>query len=229
MLSISDYDIFKVVRPILGQEEQYLDQMPIIKNMGLDKIDYEQLKATNYQNIKQGDKNTLLLGFCYDKILFNFWSNPLKYLLQVKQCGIVATPDFSVYPNMNKFEVAHNVYMNRWLGVLWQNVGCNVIPTISWCDGSTYDVCFSGVEKGSVVVISTIGCKNNKEIFLAGFKEMKKRINPQLIIVYGDMIPGMTGRFLNFKYEETLMSSKKSSKSSCFKEIFIVKGDGENG
>lgn len=46
---------------------------------------------------------------------------------------------------------------------------------------------------------------------MQGFNEMKRRINPPLIIVYGDMIDGMTGRFVNIKYKEAFNSNK-----TCF-------------
>ena len=40
-----------------------------------------------------------------------------------------------------------------------------------------YDICFSGIEKNSIVIVST-GCMNNQKVFLKGFNEMKKRIEP---------------------------------------------------
>ena len=139
----------------------------------------------------------------------------------------VGTPDFSIYPNMNPIEIEHNVYMGRWLGCLWQTYGCVVLPVISWWGKDTYDICFRGIEYESIVIVSTIGCTNHTDIFLCGFKEMKKRINPPLIIVYGEMIEGMTGRFVNIKYKDAFNSNKKGmyKQLSLFKEadIFEIK------
>nr|MBQ5527234.1 DUF4417 domain-containing protein [Succinivibrionaceae bacterium] len=73
----------------------------------------------------------------------------------------------------------------------------------SFNKSDTYDICFSAVEKGSIVVISTLGCLSNKEVFLQGFKEMKKRLQPSLIVVFGEMIDGMTGKFVNFRYQDS--------------------------
>ena len=73
----------------------------------------------------------------------------------------------------------------------------------------TYDICFSGIEKGSIVIVSTIGCQEQTEAFINGFEEMKYRINPPLIIVIGDMIDGMTGDFINFRYDECFNPSSK--------------------
>ena len=34
-----------------------------------------------------------------------------------------------------------------------------VIPTISWSGARSYEFCFDGVEKGSIVAVGMIGCK----------------------------------------------------------------------
>ena len=49
---------------------------------------------------------------------------------------------------------------------------------------STFDYCFDGVEEGSIVAISTLGCKKAKRNFLVGYEEMKKRIRPIAIICF---------------------------------------------
>lgn len=43
---------------------------------------------------------------------------------------------------------------------------------------------FGGSINGSIPIISTLGCQNNTDDFLAGFNEMKARINPPLVVVY---------------------------------------------
>lgn len=114
-------------------------------------------------------------------------------------------------------------YMSRWLGKTWQNYGCTVYPTIGWALPDTYDLALSGVEKGSIVVISTLGCQNNPEIFLQGFNEMKRRIAPSLIIVYGDMIDGMTGRFVNFKYSDAFSKEFFQLSIEGVSQVFEIK------
>jgi hypothetical protein len=51
-----------------------------------------------------------------------------------------------------------------------------------------YDICFSGVEEGCIVAINSYGSAENKEVFLNGFVEMKKRIKPSKIICVGRKI-----------------------------------------
>ena len=107
-----------------------------------------------------------MLPFTYDKDLLKYWTDPMKYIPKFQTVMAVGTPDYSIYPTMNINEVRHNVYMNRWLGCLWQTYKCVVLPVISWWGEDTYDVCFSGIEKNSVIIISTIGCLNNQKVFL---------------------------------------------------------------
>lgn len=56
-------------------------------------------------------------------------------------------------------------------------------------------------------MISTIGCHNNKDLFMQGFCEMKRRLNPSLIIVY--VLPEMTGKFISFTYSECFNDNVK--------------------
>lgn len=202
---LTDYEKFKVIRPIIGECNYDCYKMPIIKKTDSDAIDWEKLKVIGIQNASPStiDRNALVLMFNYDKKLMALWNDPLKKVGLFQGYAAVATPDFSIYPDMNENEIRHNVFMARWLGVTWQNYNCVVLPTVGWAKPDTFDICFSGLESGSVVIISTLGCKDKTEDFLTGFYEMKSRINPPLIIVFGDMIEGMTGTFLHFDYTES--------------------------
>ena len=198
---ITEYDKFKVLRPL--DEEIKLDEydMPIMKKVELSSLDFECAIPTNLQNLTHNsdNRNKLVFPFNYDKNLNRYWDDPLKYIPLFQSVMGIGTPDYSLYSNMNSNEIRHNVFKNRWLGCTWRSYGVNAIPTIGWSFPDTYDICFSGVEQNSIVMISTVGCKLNADIFFKGYKEMQNRLNPALVIVYGDMIPGMTGTFVNYK------------------------------
>lgn len=203
--SLSLDDKYKVVRPIIGRCEYDKNDFPIIRNTINKNINWNNLSACGIQNITKtkDNSNTIALMYLDDKKLLAFWNSPLKRIPLMLSCAAVATPDYSYYDSMNINEIRHNVYMNRWLGVTWQNYGVNIIPTIGWAGEHTYDICFSGIERGTPVTISTLGCQKRKEDFMSGFKEMKRRISPSLIVVFGKMIEGMTGRFLHFNYADS--------------------------
>ncbi len=208
---LSEYEKYKVIRPIIGDCDYDHYGMPVLRKTDISCLDWEKLKVIGIQNasVKTSDSNTIVLMFNYDKRLMRLWNDPLKKVLLFQSFAAVGTPDFSIYPTMNENEIRHNIFMSRWLGVTWQNYHCQVLPTVGWALPNTYDICFSGLEYGSIVIISTLGCHEHPKEFLDGFKEMKARINPPLIIVYGDMIDGMTGTFLNYRYTESFCRKEK--------------------
>ena len=111
----------------------------------------------------------------------------MKTLSYIKQFGVVLAPDFSLYTDFPRVAQIWNVYRSRWLACYWIENGVNVIPTITWGDESSFDFCFEGVPKHSIVAISGMGSRKakTKEAYLKGFKEMVRRLEPQTIIVYG--------------------------------------------
>ena len=84
-----------------------------------------------------------------------------------------------------------------------------MIPTVGWGDESTFDFCFEGIEKGSVVAVSAYMAsehgnrKDQKEWFLAGYNEMLRRIEPEKIICYNTPFPEMQGNIASDNYERS--------------------------
>ena len=81
-----------------------------------------------------------------------------------------------------------NVFRSRLIGQMMQDTGLIVIPTVSWAEKATFDFCFDGIEKGSVVSISTIGVKRDEaafQIWKDGAAELMERKKPSTILVYG--------------------------------------------
>lgn len=206
---MNNYEKFKVVRPIPPDYQKDTYGIPIIKKQDFS-CDWNDIKYASLSNLKSTKERerTILSNFQYDSTLMRLWNNPENYISKFKEFYAILSPDFSVYTNMEHAQIIHNVFMNRWLGCFWQYLGVNIIPTISWGDNSTYDICFSGVEKESIVAISTVGISKNHKEFIEGFHELIKRINPTLIIVRGNYVKGMTGNLLFFSFEETFNINK---------------------
>jgi hypothetical protein len=68
-----------------------------------------------------------------------------------------------------------------------------VIPSVSWSDEWSFDFCFDGIECGSVVAVSTLGVRDCKQGFMAGFSEMCKAIDPEVVICYDQPFEEMYG------------------------------------
>lgn len=155
---------------------------PLIKKQN---IDISNIQLISYSDTKKSDIYNISKGvhFFIDDYRFEgIYNHPDKSLEKLRQYKFVCSPDFSIYSEMDKWRKIENVAKNRWIGAYWQENGLTVIPTISWGTPSTFEYCFDGVERGSIVAISTLGCKKAKRQFLIGFNAMKEKIKPSAII-----------------------------------------------
>jgi hypothetical protein len=83
--------------------------------------------------------------------------------------------------------------VSRLAGAYWQRRGLTVIPSVSWSGGESFAFCSDGVEKGSVIAVSTLGTRAIKERFMAGFIEVCRKIEPSCVICYDTPYPEMYG------------------------------------
>ncbi len=127
--------------------------------------------------------------FFIDDYRFNrLWTAPDKYLDMLRQFQCVMTPDFSLYTDFPKAVQIYNHYRKHWVGAYLQENDIPVIPTIGWSDESSFEWCFDGEPAHSIVAVSSVGTQKNKEskeLFLRGYKEMVRRLEPETIIFYG--------------------------------------------
>jgi hypothetical protein len=134
-------------------------------------------------------ENTAVHFFLDDHRFDSVWNKPEQSLNVIGPYQTVLSPDFSLYPDWPLVMQIWNTYRSRWCGAYWQSNGLSVIPTISWSNRDSYEFCFLGVPNRSCVAVSTVGVnlKNTNEyfLFMAGFKEMIKQINPPTVICYG--------------------------------------------
>ena len=224
-----NYKNILLTRALVNDMIEDENQMPIIKKSNL-YFNINKIKLTNFSNIKAvtNRSNTIIDLFNNDDVLNSLWNNPIKYVTKFDGFMGVLSPDYSVYPNMSKYLINYNVYKSRYIGAFYQSFGINIIPTISWAKEDSYDVCFSGVEKESVVAISTLGTSNAKECFLNGFNEMKRRLKPSVIIVLGKIYEEMTGEFLLYTLHDTFNPNLKNKDLRLFDLAHhIIKRDGE--
>lgn len=134
----------------------------------------------------RGDKG---IHFFLDDYQFaRCWNNPERYTALLSEFACVLTPDFSTYLDMPVAMQLYNHYRKHWLGAYWQMHGLTVIPTISWSTPDSYEWCFAGEPLGGIVAVSSVGCLKNKEatrLFMAGYEEMMRRLEPSWVIFYG--------------------------------------------
>lgn len=175
-------------------------QMPIIKN---DNFIPSKLIGFNYAKTSK-EKNVGIHFYLDDYQFERLWNNPEEYVDILKQYECILSPDFSLYMDMPMPMKIWNIYRSRLIGQYYQSQGIKVIPTLSWAEEETFEFCFEGIPKGSIVSISTIGVKKNKEalkIWKTGVDELIKRIEPSTILIYGGKLDYDYGNIEVIYYE----------------------------
>jgi hypothetical protein len=178
-------------------------EMPQLKTQKLE-LDNFQLLGYDKTRPDDGTNSSKYIHFFLDDYKFEaLWNNPEPRLAKLRQYRGLLTPQFSTYTEMPVPLQLYNTFRSRWVGAWYQANGLKVIPTLYWGDPQSYWYCFDGVEKGSVVAISMIGIKREKDFFLRGYKEMLKRIEPRRVICYVEPFEEMEGRIIKVSYAET--------------------------
>ena len=187
-------------------------QIPIIPKFAERSGDFDDLLLIGFDKTHLEDQNHLdrmVHFFLYDYRFERVWKNPDNDIEKLSRYRAVLSPDFSMYLEMAPVMQLYNVFRNRWCGAYWASKGIRVVPTVNWGDESTFDFCFEGIEKGSVVAVSTYMASEHdnrcdqKEWFMAGYNEMLRRIEPEKIICYNTPFPEMRGDIVYVDYERS--------------------------
>jgi hypothetical protein len=163
-------------------------QIPTLEK---EKVIPKELIGFNYVKSTEAKRQTGVHFYLDDYQFERIWNSPELYTDLFMEYSCILTPDFSLYSDMSMAMKIWNVYRSRLIGQYYQQQGIRVIPTISWAEKETFEFCFDGIQEGSVVSVSTIGVKRNKnsyEMWKNGMDEMIKRIKPIAILVYGGEI-----------------------------------------
>lgn len=187
-------------------------KIPIIPKFQEKPGDFDDLLLIGFDKTHLEDHNHLdrmVHFFLYDYRFERVWKNPDSDIEKLSRYRAVLSPDFSMYLEMAPVMQLYNVFRNRWCGAYWASKGLRVIPTVNWGDESMFDFCFEGIEKGSVVAVSTYMAsehgnrQDQKEWFMAGYNEMLRRIEPEKIICYNTPFPDMQGNLIYVDYERS--------------------------
>lgn len=173
---------------------------PIIKKQQLDVNDIELISCSDVS--KKDDRNLHKgVHFFVDDFRFEtIYDHPEKALERYGKYRFLLTPDYSLYAEMDPWRQIESVGKARWVGAKWQANGKIVIPTVSWGLARSFEFCFDGIQKNSIVAVGMIGCKRNKADFLKGYYQMLTKIEPEAIICLGDPFDEMDGNIIPVDY-----------------------------
>lgn len=159
-------------------------EFPVISR---DKVVPDDLIGFNYA--MNSDISGFGVHFFLDDYQFErVWNDPDKYIPYLQKAQCVIMPDFSLYMDMPLAMKVWNVYRSRAMAHYWQRCGLKVIPNLTWADEKSFDYCFQGIPKSSIVAVSTVGVKNSQEAMDAwsmGMDEAIRQIKPSTVLLYG--------------------------------------------
>ncbi|MDR0627984.1 MAG: DUF4417 domain-containing protein [Bifidobacteriaceae bacterium] len=168
-------------------------QMPFVYAQMVRTDDLELLGFDKTRRIELSRvRKSKTVHFFLDDYKFDeVWKAPDKQIRKLGQYAQSLSPDFSVYSDMPEPLQMYSTFRNRWCAAVWQAAGMIVVPTVSWGGENTFEFCFDGIEKGSIVAVSTIGTARYVDEFLGGFRQLCDRIEPRMVINYGEAYPKM--------------------------------------
>ncbi len=173
---------------------------PIIKKQ---QLNIENVELISCSDVSKKDTVNLHKGvhFFVDDFRFEtIYNHPEKSLERYGKYRFLLTPDYSLYAEMDPWRQIESVGKARWVGAKWQAKGKIVIPTVSWGLARSFEFCFDGIQKNSIVAVGMIGCKRNKDDFLKGYYQMLTKIEPEAIICLGDPFDEMDGNIIAVGY-----------------------------
>lgn len=167
--------------------------IPEIEPVDADLTDAELL-GFNYALHEKNPENKILHFYLDDYQFERVWSSPDRYLDTLRRFKAVLTPDFSMYADFPQAVSMFNHYRKQWCGAYWQMNGVTVIPTVGWAEEPSFEWCFDGIPKHSLVSISNIGAskyKDAKGLFLKGWSKAIETLEPKKILLVGKKYPWM--------------------------------------
>lgn len=165
-------------------------QFPVVKGLRVKSTFEPELvefhEAHRVAKTKRKDK--IVHFFLPDYLFERTWSRVDSTTEFLSSFKAVLMPDFSRYTDMPLAMQIWNCYRKMWVSKYWQDSGIRVIPTAGWSDERSYEFCFDGMPKHSLIAVSSLGTQNDKEamrLFHKGYMKMKEVLEPTRILFYG--------------------------------------------
>ena len=167
--------------------------IPTMNGIKFKKLTEPDMVGFNYATVSKlpdgrQKKDNIVHFFLADYVFERLWNNPERYVPILSQYKAIVSPDFSQYTNMPRVMQMWNHYRKMWLSQYYQARGIKVIPAPCWSDEASFEYCFEGMPKKSLLCISTAGCVSNKKVFKAfmkGYEKTLEVLEPSQLIIYG--------------------------------------------
>jgi hypothetical protein len=179
--------LVKGVFPWLPVAERYETefQIPVLPFVSSNSLPSESMP---FDHLKGAASTTLANFHVADAKLLRLLNHPASYAAYFTKCWGVTSPDFSIMSTREPQFRVIATWLNRTIGLVWAQRDIRVIPMIRWANSLDYCHAFAGVEKGSVVAISSHGHWRNDELregFLLGLPHLVDQIQPEVVVLHG--------------------------------------------
>lgn len=175
-------------RDIFGSCGEY--GIPVLEKVHPEAVaGFQELRPFNYCKSSIGEASQTGIHFFIEDYQFvRVWNQPARYIHMFRDYKFILAPDFSIYADWPMALQIYNHYRKHWLAAYYNTRGVQVVPTISWGGPGSFAWCFDGEPKNSVVAVSSVGIfhdERTKELFVEGYRRMKKELEPAAILFYG--------------------------------------------
>ena len=175
---------------------EYIDSsapFPMPKVQKVNPFDLPSIATPFSKALNGSNKDLVLVFYEPDTNFARILHNPKRYVEPLKRFTCVVGPDFSQKIGMTPFVNFHNHWWNMALTAYFQSQGVHMIPNVTWSNPASYSYAFVGIPKHSVIAINCTGIKGNHAamyLWRKGYEKALRVLEPNLIIRYGDKMPG---------------------------------------
>ena len=117
------------------------------------------------------------------------WSHPEEALSVIERCSGMITPDFSTYIDFPDPIKREATYRMRAFGYYVGKQGISVINNVRWGTSDSWEYCFDGISRNSIVAIGTVASGirkvDNRPLFEEGLTRMIETLDPSILVIYG--------------------------------------------
>ena len=181
-----------------------------------EEIKLEKAELIGYDKLSESETDKIVHFFLDDYKFEVMWNDPEPRIERLKKYKAVLAPNYSIYTEMPLSLKVYNTFRSRWCGAYLQSKGIKVIPTVAWGEPNTFWFCFDGIEKGSIVAVSTLGVRKEKALFMQGYNELMRKIKPQAVICYGEPFEEMQGNVIKIDYTKTNHLTKEEARQKGY-------------
>lgn len=205
-------DIFGAFLVENAEFTQGSHDMPIVRSnineLPTSLFSYHRVGKKKLDISKRTALHFYLYDYCFDGE-YGIWNSLIRgvefkrgfNLEKLVGFDYIIVPDYSLNADMPIDWQSWNIYRSRVVAHALQNLGYKVIINARWSDERSYEFCFTGIEEGSVVAVSSYGCSKeliDKNMFEKGLIELIVRIKPKTIILYGSLTESIKQIFEDF-------------------------------